>query len=219
MNFNESQTKENLARAFIAECTDGARYQFMAKDAKAKGFGFINTTLKQLAKNEMAHARVFYDFLLCGGEQCKPGDCETIEGQSNPKGCKPCECVGIDNIEVCIGLPFNNYLLPEALNISSTIEKHESADVYKQFEETALKEGFQEIAKAFHHVVQVENCHHLQLQELYNKMSKEKLYKMPQSNKWKCTNCGTEIEGKQAPEPCPFCGYPQGYYMVPLSDE
>ena len=31
MNFLESKSKENLARAFAAECQDGARYQFIAK--------------------------------------------------------------------------------------------------------------------------------------------------------------------------------------------
>ena len=44
MNFDKSKTKENRARAFIAECTDGARYQFMAKDAKAKGYGYLSST-------------------------------------------------------------------------------------------------------------------------------------------------------------------------------
>ena len=31
MNFQDSKTKENLARSFAAECQEGARYQFMAR--------------------------------------------------------------------------------------------------------------------------------------------------------------------------------------------
>lgn len=204
MDFNQSQTKSNLARAFVSECTDGARYQFMAKDAKAKGYGFISNTLKLLAKNEMAHARIFYDFILSNGKPCE----EITE-----------DCCGQINIDICAGFPFTNYILPESLFISSDLEKKESSSIYKEFEETAMQEGFKDVAKAFHHVVQVENCHHLQLKELYEKMTTEKLYKSKQPNKWKCTNCGTEIEGKEAPSPCPFCNYPQGYYMVPLSDQ
>lgn len=201
MNFCESKTKENLARAFISEVVDGARYQFMAKDAKSKGFGFLNKTFKQLATNEMAHARVFYDFIL-------------NEGKSD---CK-CNGEGCENIDVSVGLPYPNYMIPDSLKISSVIEKHESAKIYKEFEIIASEEGFEDVAKAFGHVVQVENCHHLQLKELSEKMQQDKLYKMPKINKWKCTNCGTEIEGKQAPSPCPFCKYPQGFYMVPLSE-
>ena len=153
MDFNKSKTKENLARAFVAECTDGARYQFMAKDAKAKGYGFISNTLKTLAKNEMAHARVFYDLILCDGKS----------------GCECSDC-GEKNIDICAGYPFTNYVLPDSLNIASEIEHKESQKIYKEFEATALEEGFKDVAKAFHHTVQVENCHFMQLQELYKKM-------------------------------------------------
>ena len=38
MDFSESKTKENLASAFAAECQDGARYQFIAKDANELHF-------------------------------------------------------------------------------------------------------------------------------------------------------------------------------------
>ncbi len=201
MEFNQSKTKENLARAYISECIDGARYQFMAKDAKAKGYGFISNTLKMLAKNEMAHAGVFYNLILCDGK--------------NTKGC---EDAGTQNIDCCAGLPFTNYVFPEALRLSGEIEKHESDEVYKEFEETALREGFKEAAKAFHHVLQVENCHHLLLKELYEKAQSGKLYKMNQINKWKCSYCGVEIEQKEAPKTCPLCNYEQGYFNIPLSD-
>ena len=201
MNFNESKTKENLARAYVSECIDGARYQFMAKDAKANGYGFISNTLKMLAKNEMAHAGIYYKFIL-------------NEGKTGME----CEDCGTFNIDVCAGYPFTNYTLPESLKLTSEVEKHESAEVYKEFEETALREGFKDVAKAFHHIIQVENCHHLLLKELYTKMSSNKLYKMSQINKWKCSYCGVEIEQKEAPKTCPLCGYEQGYFNVPLAD-
>ena len=62
-----------------------------------------------------------------------------------------------------------------------------------------------EVAKIFHHVLQVENCHHLLLEELYTKMKSNKLYKMAEINKWKCSYCGVEIEQKEAPKNCPLC--------------
>ena len=36
MDFNNSKTKENLARLFAGECQDGARYQFIAKKSKSR---------------------------------------------------------------------------------------------------------------------------------------------------------------------------------------
>ncbi|MBE7074652.1 MAG: rubrerythrin family protein [Clostridiales bacterium] len=203
MNFDESKTKDNLARAFVAEVTGGARYQFMAKDAKANGYGFISNTLKMLAKNEMAHARVFYDFLLNKGKLGDATDCKDW---------------GYDNIDLCFGFPFPNYVMPESLKMESDVELHECDEIYKHFEQTALDEGYQDVANAFHHVVQVEHCHHLLLKELYEKMSSGKMYRMQKMNKWKCTNCGTELTEKEAPKNCPMCGYDQGYFMVPLAD-
>ena len=201
MDFSKSKTKENLARAFVSECIDGARYQFMAKDAKAKGYGYLYKQMKLLATNEMAHASVFYDFILCEGKK----NCEPVQDG--------------ERIEICASFPFTNYVLPESLNLTSLNEKHESADIYKEFETTALEEGYKDVANAFHHVVQVENCHHLMLQEYYKKMSNDTLYCSKQITKWKCSNCGTEIEDKKAPEVCPMCSYEQGYYMIPTSDQ
>ncbi len=204
MDFDKSKTKENLSRGFVAECTAGARYQFMAKDAKANGYGFISNTLKMLAKNEMAHARVFYDFILNKGKTGKATDCKNG---------------GYKNIEICAGLPFTNYVLPESLKMESETELHENQEVYKVFEKVAMEEGFKDVAECFHYVVQIEHCHYMLLKELYEKMSAGKLYKTSKINKWKCSNCGTELELKEAPKMCPMCGYDQGYYMIPLADQ
>lgn len=204
MDFDKSKTKENLTRGFIAECTAGARYQFMAKDAKAKGFGFISNTLKTLAKNEMSHARVFYDYILNQGKKGTATDCK---------------CKGYKNIDISLGLPFTNYVLPDSLHMESETELHENQEVYKVFEKVAMEEGFKDVAETFHYVVQIEHCHYMLLKELYEKMSKNKLYKMSKVNKWKCSNCGTELELKEAPKTCPMCNYDQGYYMIPLADE
>ena len=64
VDFSQSKTKENLARAFAAECQDGARYQFIAKDAKQNQMNYISTIMKMLAKNEMAHAKMFYQHII-----------------------------------------------------------------------------------------------------------------------------------------------------------
>ena len=64
MNFLESRTRQNLARAFAAECQAGARYQFMATMAQNEKLFYVKDTMKMLAKNEMAHAKLFYDFIV-----------------------------------------------------------------------------------------------------------------------------------------------------------
>ena len=63
MDFEQSQTKTNLARAFAGECQAGARYQFIAQKAMQEGKKNIQMLFKTLAKNEMAHAKVFWDLI------------------------------------------------------------------------------------------------------------------------------------------------------------
>ena len=41
VDFLQSKTRTNLARAFSGECQDGARYQFMAKQAEEQGYSYI----------------------------------------------------------------------------------------------------------------------------------------------------------------------------------
>ena len=63
VEFDKSKTKENLARAFAGECQDGAKYQFLAKKAEEEGYAYMQTIFKTHAKNEMAHAKRFYDLI------------------------------------------------------------------------------------------------------------------------------------------------------------
>ena len=62
-DFDNSQTKINLARAFAGECQDGARYQFLAKLAMDEGYAYLQSIFKTHAKNEMAHAQRFFNLL------------------------------------------------------------------------------------------------------------------------------------------------------------
>lgn len=62
--FDKSKTKENLARAFAGECQDGARYQFIAQQCMEDGYNYLQTMFKTFAKNEMAHAKTFYELIF-----------------------------------------------------------------------------------------------------------------------------------------------------------
>ena len=64
MDFQDSKTKENLARSFAAECQEGARYQFMAKMAQQQGYQYMSMLIRTLAHNEMAHAQQFFNKIV-----------------------------------------------------------------------------------------------------------------------------------------------------------
>lgn len=189
-NFDESKTKQNLARAFAGECQDGARYQFLAQLAKDEGFFYLQTIFKTHAKNEMAHAKKFYNLLA---DKCS---------------CKQ------KNIDVCGGYPFTKGNLMESIEDTMDTEGSQSDIVYPDFARVAKEEGYSDIEKAFLFAGTVENCHKLMLQQLHEKMKNNTLYKNDTPIKWKCSNCGFEHTDKCAWDMCPSCDLPQGYVEV-----
>ena len=63
VNFKESQTKENLMKAFAGESQARNRYTFAAEIAKKQGLYVIEAVFKLTANQELAHANVFMKHL------------------------------------------------------------------------------------------------------------------------------------------------------------
>ena len=189
-NFDNSRTKQNLARAFAGECQDGARYQFLAKVAMEEGYPYLQSIFKTHAKNEMAHAKKFFN-LLADNCSCKQ-----------------------KNIDITGGYPFTKGTLLECIKDTIDTEGSQSDVVYPDFAKVAKDEGYPDIEKAFLFAGSVENCHKLMLEQIYDKLKSNKLYKSSKAIKWKCSNCGFEHTAKSAWEMCPSCDMPQGYVEV-----
>lgn len=194
VDFNKSKTKENLVRAFAGECQDGARYQFLAQQAKTDKLNYMMGLLKTLAKNEMSHAKVFYDFIIKYGKNEK-------------------------NVDIHGGFPVSPYQLDPGLKLAAVAEQSQFESVYPAFAKVAREEGYDDVADQFLRIATVENCHAKQLTELFEKLKKNKLYKTPSAEKWKCSKCGYEETAKQPEKTCPLCDYDIGYYMIKLTDE
>jgi len=195
MNFNESVTKTNLARSFAAECQAGARYQFMSKMALSDQQKFVSDTLKTLAKNEMAHAKVFYDHILeLGGGSSK-------------------------NISIEAGYPFEKPVLETSLLEESRIEESEAKNIYPSFARIAHDEGFDDVAKSFEMVASVEQTHHQILKYLSDLYKAHKMYKRDCATEWKCSNCGHVHIAREGWKTCKLCNEPQGYIIIDLEKE
>ena len=192
VDFNSSKTRLNLARAFAGECQDGAKYQFLAKLALDEGYYHLQMLLKTHAKNEMAHAKRFYD-LLCQNSSTEH-----------------------KNIEFTGGYSFSQGTLVESIKDTIAVETSQSDVVYPEFAETAEEEGYPEIAKAFTFAGTVENCHKLLLEQVLEKLESGKLYKSSDAVKWKCNNCGFEHTSKECWTTCPSCNMPQGYAEIQI---
>ena len=195
MNFQESQTKENLARSFAAECQEGARYQFMAKMAQQEGYQYMSMLIRTLAHNEMAHAQQFFNKIVeLGGNQTQ-------------------------NIDISAGYPFKSGQLLQVLKNEAENERMSAESIYPKFADIARDEGFNDVAELFDMVSKVELTHQRTLEHLANSLECKCLYKCNDGSEhaFKCDECGTIIKDRCAPKICPLCKMGQGYYRIDFS--
>jgi rubrerythrin len=93
-------------------------------------------------------------------------------------------------------------------------EHYEWTQMYPEFERVAREEGFSEIADFFKEVAEVEEDHEKRYLALLKNLKEGKVFKKDKVVRWKCRNCGYIHEGTEAPEECPACRFPQGYYEL-----
>lgn len=91
-------------------------------------------------------------------------------------------------------------------------ETAESTEIYKGFEETARKEGFEEIADYYKDLQEVEESHGNRFKKLAKMIREDNIFKNSESGMWQCMNCGYIYEGIEAPNRCPLCKYPRAYF-------
>lgn len=180
VDFSQSKTKENLARAFAAECQDGARYQFIAKDAKQNQMNYISTIMKMLAKNEMAHAKMFYQHII-----------DNLQSKNG-------------NINIEAGYPFKQSELKTSLKEAALIEEYEADNIYPSFVKIAKDEGFAEIAKTFQRVAEVEKVHAQKLAALGEMFKKKHYTKRKIQNNTNALTAATANTKKRHGKPARF---------------
>lgn len=187
INFKESKTKENLMKAFAGESQARNRYTYAAQQAHEQKLHVLEEVFRFTAEQERAHGKVFYEFLTeLSGENI------SIEGT-----------YPIDISES----------LEELLGMAAHNENEEHDVVYKEFEQVAKEEGFDDVARAFFMIARVEKTHAQRFEKFREWMKENKLFVSDLSTEWMCLNCGHIISSKNVPEECPVCGEERGYFV------
>lgn len=187
VNFNESNTKINLMRAFAGESQARNRYTFAAEIAKKQRMYVIEAVFNFTANQELAHANVFMKYL-------SEFNGENIE------------------IEGAFPVEVTNSVL-ELLENADHNETEEYESVYKSFADEAEREGHIAIAQSFRNIANIENEHAKRF-ALFAKLIREnKLFVNDVECKWMCLNCGHIINTKNVPEVCPVCSHEKGYFV------
>jgi rubrerythrin len=103
---------------------------------------------------------------------------------------------------------------PANLAAAAAGEHEEWTEMYKRFAEEAKAEGFDEIARKFAAVAEVERHHEERYLKLAKNIVSGEVWKRVGKNKWQCRNCGAIIESESAPEKCPVCAHPKAYFQL-----
>lgn len=102
----------------------------------------------------------------------------------------------------------------ENLGHAAEGENYEWTDMYNKFAKEAREEGFEEIARLFDGVAAVEKEHEERYRKLISNIEQGIVFSRDGDMVWVCRNCGHVVIGKEAPEVCPVCAHPQGYFQI-----
>ncbi|OAQ21215.1 rubrerythrin [Thermosulfurimonas dismutans] len=178
-----TRTEKNLLTAFIGESQARNRYTYFASQAKKEGYHRIAHIFLETAEQEKEHAKRLFKFLEGG---------EVEITASFPAG--------------KIGNTIDN------LKAAAAGENYEHSQMYPEFAKVAEEEGFPEIAEVLRAIAEAEKFHEKRYQALLEKLESGTLFKRDQEIVWRCRNCGYIHVGPEAPEECPACAHPQGYF-------
>lgn len=186
-NFNMSETKTNLMKAFAGESQARNRYTFAASQAKNANLHVIEAAFTFTANQEKEHGEIFYNHL------------KDMAGE---------------NIHIEGGYPVDiTDSMVQLLRYAQHNEFEEYDDVYQAFGQKAMEEGYPQIANSFNQIAEIEKTHGERFGLLADLLEQGKLFVSDVSCKWMCLNCGHVLEGTEAPQSCPVCQHNQGFFI------
>ena len=180
-----TKTEKNLLASFAGESQARNRYTYFASVAKKAGYEQIAAIFMETAENEKEHAKRFFKLLEGGAVEIMA---------AYPAG--------------VIGDTAAN------LTASANGEHEEWTKIYKEAEDVARSEGFENAANQFKEIAEVEEEHEKRYRKLLQNLKEGKVFKKDKAVKWKCRNCGYVHEGKEAPKECPACAHAQAHFEL-----
>ena len=183
-----SKTAENLMKAFAGESQARNRYTYYSSIAKKEGFVQIGNIFAETAENEKEHAKRFYKFLVA--------------------------CLNEEMVSINAAYPVAMGDTKLNLLAAAAGENEEWSELYPQFADVADAEGYPEVAAVFRKISEVEKRHEARYRKLAANIDAGLVFKRPETQEWKCNNCGYIHTGPNAPDMCPACAHPQAHFEI-----
>ncbi len=185
VKFRQSRTAHNLHASFAAETQARTRYNFFADRARDEGFMQIAKIFDETAGQEYEHALRFFKFFNGGELEIK---------WIYPTG--------------VIKDTYDNLLS------AAQLERYVNEDMYLGFAKIAEEEGFKRAADTFYKIIVAEAQHEKMYRQLAANIAKERVFAKEENQVWRCLSCGYLHEGSAAPDKCPACVKPSGYFEL-----
>lgn len=183
--FKESRTAKNLLISFSAEAQARTRYNFFAHRAEDDGYIQIARLFDETAMQEYEHALRFFKFF-------NGGELETT--WSFPAGV-------IEDTHA-------------NLLSSAALELHVHDVMYKGFADVAREEGYIRAADTFDAIIVAEQHHEQLFRELAVNIEDGRVFSRSNEQTWKCLGCGYIHHASEAPDKCPACVRPKGFFEL-----
>lgn len=183
MELKGSRTEKNLLAAFAGESQARNRYTFYAGIASKEGFHGVAAIFLETADNERMHAKRYF---------------ERLEGR---------------DVEITAAYPTRIGDTAVNLEAAAAGEHEEWTHLYPSFGKIAEEEEFREAATVFYRIADVEVEHEKRYLALLERVKNGTLFKRTKPIRWKCLKCGRIHEGTEAPDRCPTCAHPQGWFV------
>lgn len=177
------ETPSNLLKAIAGESMARNKYTYFAEIARKEGYEWVAAVFEETAGNERAHAQEELELLDSPAEMTNTYDIDPL------------------------GDTLTN------LKHAVAGETYETDTMYPEFQNKAKEEGDAKAAKLFQEIGEVEEKHAERYQILADRLESGKMFESDDETEWKCLNCGYIHKGKSAPDKCPLCTKPQGFYM------
>lgn len=179
-----TQTWQNLMNSFAGESQARNRYTFFSEVARKEGLIQIANIFIETADNEKEHAKLFYKHLGSGSQN--------VNGRYH----------------------FHLGITVENLKHAAAGEHEEYTDLYLNGAKTAEAEGFNDVARTFYNVLEVEKHHEARFLKLAQNIDDGIVFKRSEEVMWKCLNCGRTIKGFEPPQACPTCFYARSFFEL-----
>lgn len=183
--FMESRTAKNLLISYAFESQANTRYRFFADKAANDGYIQVANYFADTAEQEFEHSLRFFKFFN-GGE---------LE-------------ITASFLTGVIKTTHDNLLA------SADLEHNVGMNMYPAFAKIAREEEFDRAAELWDAITVAERQHEKSFLKLAENIQTGDVFQRPEKVLWVCSNCGYLHEGENAPEKCPACVRPTGYFEL-----